>query len=88
METVVGSPYYVAPEVLSNQAYGKECDIWSAGVLLYILLSGRFPFEGSAAHEIFQNVMKGYFDTNFGVWKQISPEAKDLVKSMLIKAPR
>lgn len=45
MDSIVGSPHYCAPEVLKAH-YGPSCDVWSSGVLLYILLSGKFPFEG------------------------------------------
>jgi calcium-dependent protein kinase len=68
MKTVVGSPYYVAPEVLSG-VYGKACDVWSAGVILYILLCGAFPFAGHNNLEIFQAVRKGVYNTSSGVWK-------------------
>jgi calcium-dependent protein kinase len=86
MGTIVGTPYYVAPEVF-KQHYGKECDIWSAGVILYILLSGQFPFEGTSNTEILRNVMKGDFNLASGVWTRISIHAKDLIKKMLTKNP-
>ena len=58
MDTVVGTPYYVAPEVLSG-TYNKECDLWSFGVLLYILLSGYLPFGGDNAQDVFKKILAG-----------------------------
>jgi calcium-dependent protein kinase len=55
METIVGTPYYVAPEVLAGH-YGLECDCWSLGVIMYILLSGYLPFTGTTAAEVFEKV--------------------------------
>ena len=46
MSTVVGTPYYVAPEILSEPVYGPKCDLWSVGVIMFVLLSGDFPFVG------------------------------------------
>lgn len=43
----VGTPHYMAPEVITNRTYGKACDVWAAGVMLHLLLSGRLPFMGS-----------------------------------------
>jgi calcium-dependent protein kinase len=57
MQTIVGTPYYVAPEVLRGN-YDKSCDIWSLGIILYILLCGYPPFEGDNSKEIFKNVMR------------------------------
>jgi calcium-dependent protein kinase len=51
MHSVVGSPYYLAPEVIQG-TYGPECDIWSLGVLMYVLLSGCIPFEGENELEV------------------------------------
>jgi calcium-dependent protein kinase len=86
MNTVVGSPYYVAPEVLRGQ-YGKECDVWSAGVILYILLSGCFPFSGQTNPEIFRSVIAGTYNTTKGLWTQISADAKDLIRKMMTINP-
>lgn len=60
MKTVVGTPYYVAPEVLQGK-YSYECDVWSLGVLLYILLSGYLPFGGDGAAEVFEKITKGAY---------------------------
>lgn len=55
---MVGTPYYVAPEVFKKH-YSKECDIWSIGVLLYIMLSGSPPFEGSNHTDVFAKILTG-----------------------------
>ena len=77
-----GTPYYIAPEVL-NKSYNERCDIWSAGVILYILLSGYPPFPGKTDRDIIKNVMKGEYSLDGEEWKYVSDEAKDLVRRML-----
>uniref|UniRef100_A0A0A0LEV4 non-specific serine/threonine protein kinase n=1 Tax=Cucumis sativus TaxID=3659 RepID=A0A0A0LEV4_CUCSA len=84
---VVGSPYYVAPEVLCK-LYGPESDVWSAGVMLYILLSGVPPFWAETEQEIFDEVLHGDLDFTLDPWPSISDGAKDLVRKMLIRNPK
>lgn len=84
---VVGSPYYVAPEVL-RKFYGQECDVWSAGVIIYILLSGVPPFWDETEQGIFDQVLKGDLDFVSEPWPSISESAKDLVKRMLVRDPK
>nr|KYP44264.1 Calcium-dependent protein kinase 20 [Cajanus cajan] len=84
---VVGSPYYVAPEVLRKH-YGPECDVWSAGVIIYILLSGVPPFWDETEQGIFEQVLKGELDFMSEPWPSISESAKDLVRRMLVRDPK
>ncbi|KAK4491935.1 hypothetical protein RD792_002717 [Penstemon davidsonii] len=84
---IVGSAYYVAPEVL-RRSYGKEIDVWSAGVILYILLSGVPPFWAETEKGIFDAILKEEVDFDSEPWPSISNSAKDLVQKMLTKDPR
>jgi calcium-dependent protein kinase len=82
MKTIVGTPYYIAPEVLQGK-YGVKCDIWSLGVIMYILLSGYLPFGGDNAKDVFQKVQNGIYTFDQKEWKKVSPEGIDLIKNML-----
>ncbi|KAL5994116.1 Calcium-dependent protein kinase 29 [Asimina triloba] len=84
---VVGSAYYVAPEML-KRSYGKEIDVWSAGVILYILLSGVPPFWAETEKGIFDAILQGYIDFKSDPWPSISPPAKDLIMKMLAQDPK
>nr|BAX24557.1 calcium dependent protein kinase isoform 2 [Nicotiana benthamiana] len=84
---IVGSAYYVAPEVL-RRSYGKEIDVWSAGVMLYILLSGVPPFWAETEKGIFDAILKGHIDFESEPWPSVSSSAKDLVRKMLTKDPK
>ncbi|KAL9236304.1 hypothetical protein vseg_010991 [Gypsophila vaccaria] len=84
---IVGSAYYVAPEVLRRR-YGKEIDVWSAGVMLYILLSGVPPFWAETEKGIFDAILQGHIDFESKPWPSISNGAKDLVRKMLTADPK
>lgn len=84
---IVGTAYYVAPEALSG-SYGKEIDIWSAGVILYILLSGVPPFWAEDENGIFDAILEGGIDFENQIWPSISDSAKDLVRKMLTRDPK
>ena len=78
----VGTAYYVAPEILAGK-YTEKCDIWSAGVILYILLSGEPPFNGPNDRIIYSKIRKMDYNFPDEKWKNISSEAKELISKML-----
>ncbi|XP_052156072.1 calcium-dependent protein kinase 14 isoform X1 [Oryza glaberrima] len=84
---IVGSAYYIAPEVL-KRSYGPEADIWSIGVMLYILLCGVPPFWAESEHGIFNSILRGHVDFSSEPWSRISHGAKDLVRRMLHSDPK
>ncbi|KAL5196762.1 hypothetical protein ABZP36_000274 [Zizania latifolia] len=83
---IVGSAYYVAPEVL-NRKSGPESDVWSIGVITYILLCGRRPFWDKTEDGIFKEVLKNKPDFRRKPWPNITPCAKDFVQKLLVKDP-
>ncbi|WMV44901.1 hypothetical protein MTR67_038286 [Solanum verrucosum] len=84
---IVGSPYYMAPEVLKRN-YGPEIDIWSAGVILYILLCGVPPFWAESEQGVAQAILRGAIDFKREPWPSISEGAKNLVRQMLEADPK
>ena len=77
-----GTSYYIAPEVLRGE-YNEKCDIWACGVILYILLCGYAPFDGETDEEIHSKVLEGKFEFPEEDWKNVTDEAKNLIKKML-----
>ncbi|KAK9054936.1 hypothetical protein SSX86_026015 [Deinandra increscens subsp. villosa] len=84
---IVGSPYYMAPEVL-KRSYGPEIDIWSAGVILYILLCGVPPFWAESEQGVAQAILRGTIDFKREPWPGVSEGAKSLVRQMLEPDPK
>ncbi len=82
LKTKVGTAYYVAPEILKGD-YTEKCDIWSAGVILYIFLSGDPPFNGPNDSAIYSKISQMKFSFPEKKWQNISKEAKDLIVHML-----
>lgn len=87
MKQKFGTPYYIAPEVLNNN-YDEKCDLWSIGVILYILLCGYPPFNGSNDEQIIKRVKEGKYRTDEEEWKNISVDAVDLINKLLEYTPQ
>lgn len=83
----MGSHYYMAPEVIEGD-YSFPADIWSAGVVLYVLLSGVPPFWAKSEEGILQAILDCKLRFRAKAWATISDDAKDLVKRMLIRDPQ
>ncbi|KAK6915350.1 Protein kinase domain [Dillenia turbinata] len=85
MEGIVGTPYYVAPEVILGREYNEKVDVWSAGVILYIMLAGIPPFYGESPEEIFEAVIRGNLRFPPRIFRSVSSSAKDLIRKMLCR---
>lgn len=83
----IGTPYYIAPEVIAKK-YNKECDVWSCGVIFYILLCGYPPFDGKSSEDIMDQIVKKELAFPEEEWKSIDEKAKNLIKQMLVKDPK
>eukprot|EP00871_Galdieria_phlegrea_P002514 jgi/Galph1/3263/GphlegSOOS_G1922.1 len=83
LTTTIGTLGYVAPEVFLKQSYGTAVDLWACGVILYIMLSGKMPFFGKNEMECFKRNVRGQFSFPTRYWKDISKDAKDLIRKLL-----
>lgn len=86
LKEIIGTPYYIAPEVLKG-CYGSKCDVWSCGIITYMLLSGTIPLRGNTPEEIMDNVAKGEWSFYAPIWNTISDEAKDFVTLLMTYDP-
>jgi 5'-AMP-activated protein kinase catalytic alpha subunit len=85
LTTACGSPIYAAPEMLDGKPYkGSTVDIWSAGIILYYMLCGNFPFEDVSNDRLYKKILNG----KFSVPKTMSKEAKDLINKILVVNPK
>ncbi|KAF8039290.1 hypothetical protein BT93_B1732 [Corymbia citriodora subsp. variegata] len=84
-EGVVGTPYYVAPEVLLGREYNEKVDVWSVGVILYIMVSGVPPFYGDSVEEIFEKVVRGNLRFPTKHFRGVSADVKDLLRKMICR---
>lgn len=92
MLRAVGTPGYIAPEVLATldtgEGYGREIDLWSAGVIMYILLCGFPPFYGDDEEEVYEKTETGDYSYPSPFWDNISDLAKDMIDGLLRLDPR
>lgn len=88
MTSVCGTPAYMAPEVLMNQKYDVNCDVWSLGVVLYVMLCGYPPFDSDSNEENMNNIKAGKYSFPSPDWDNVSDQAKDLVRKMLTPDPK
>ena len=84
LHSILGTHYYVAPEVL-NKEYNEKCDLWSIGIITYLLIIGDLPFKGKNNNEIFKKILNDNINFNKNKWKNYSNDAKNFVKLLLQK---
>uniref|UniRef100_A0A1I8BSJ5 Protein kinase domain-containing protein n=1 Tax=Meloidogyne hapla TaxID=6305 RepID=A0A1I8BSJ5_MELHA len=87
MATACGTPGYVAPEVLQQKPYGKAVDVWSIGVIAYILLCGYPPFYDENDANLFAQIIKGEYEFDSPYWDEISDSAKDFISHLMCCNP-
>ena len=81
-----GTSYYIAPEVI-NESYDEKCDVWSCGVIMFLLLTGSFPFIGSTRDAVLHNIKANKITFYYKTWNKVSSEAQDLIRLLLNQNP-
>jgi len=88
MSTSCGTPTYVAPEVLLGAPYDVQCDVWSTGVITYILLSSHIPFDGDGESEVFERILSACYSFPSPLWDPVSAKAKDFISKIFVVEPK
>jgi calcium/calmodulin-dependent protein kinase-4 len=88
MTSVCGAPGYTAPEILKGERFGKPGDMWSLGVICYILLCGSEPFSDENPRELFKRIIKGQYEFASPDWDKIGENAKDFVRKLIVLDPK
>ncbi|XP_050694275.1 serine/threonine-protein kinase H1 homolog isoform X2 [Eriocheir sinensis] len=83
MNTICGTPEYIAPEMVLWKAYTSAVDLWAAGVVTYILLAGDFPFHSENRSRLYKNILKGAYSMDDEVWSKVSEPGRDFVRRLL-----
>ncbi|XP_072326982.1 serine/threonine-protein kinase 33-like [Scyliorhinus torazame] len=87
LQDTCGTPLYMAPEIINNYDYSKQCDLWSIGIIMYILLCGQAPFTATSSEKLYEEIKKGDLDFSHSSLKSISESARGVLKSLLIVDP-
>lgn len=85
MRVLFGTPEFIPPEIINYEPIGLQSDMWSVGVICYVLLSGLSPFMGDSDTDTFSNVLRADYDFNDEAFDEVSQEAKDFIASLLIR---
>ncbi len=87
MMMACGTLAYVAPEVLHRKGYSSKVDLWSCGVIMYLMLSGRLPFDGNDPSAVIHKIVSGAYSLEGSAWREVSADAKDLLRKLLTVDP-
>jgi len=87
MQTACGTPFYIAPDIIKGKGYGPEVDMWAAGVILYVLLSGRLPFAAEKNNQLFKMILGGELVFKSPQFDTVSDQAKDLISRLIVVLP-
>lgn len=88
ISSLIGTPGYIAPEVVKLEGYGPPVDMWACGVILYIMISGKMPFFGRDEHEMLGRIRQGKYGFPDREWKNVSQDCMNLIKSLLQVDPQ
>ena len=84
---IIGTPYYISPEIINSISYDEKCDIWSVGIISYYLLSGNYPFTGQNKKELYRNILEWDVIYDESIWEGYTLSSIDFISSCLNKDP-